>query len=143
MSFSDSLKCLRKALKVSQASAANSAGISITQYQNYEYGKSEPTASVLLALSDFFNVPLDFLCGRGVFANWDEYAARSDDLRAVISESLGVSEAALTLLDFSQFLSFIEAFFSKIEYDPVQNSFTLFPRLPPEVCRRILHAEGE
>ena len=33
-------------------------------YQFYEYGKNEPTASVLIALADFFDVSLDYLVGR-------------------------------------------------------------------------------
>ena len=33
-------------------------------YQFYEYGRSEPTAHILIALADFFDVSLDYLCGR-------------------------------------------------------------------------------
>lgn len=64
MTLSDALKRLRKAKNASQVKAANAAGVSTTQYQNYEYGKSEPTASVLIALADYFQVSLDYLVGR-------------------------------------------------------------------------------
>lgn len=33
-------------------------------YQYYEYGRSEPTASVLISLADFLDVSLDYLVGR-------------------------------------------------------------------------------
>jgi len=64
MSLPEALKRLRKEKSVPQSQAASAAGISTTQYQNYEYGKSEPTASVLIALANYFDVSLDYLVGR-------------------------------------------------------------------------------
>lgn len=64
MSLAESLKHTRILKGKSQKQCAEAAGISTTHYQNYEYGKSEPTASVLIALADFFNVSLDYLVGR-------------------------------------------------------------------------------
>lgn len=41
-------------------------GISITEqaYQRYEYGRTVPSALVLIALADYFDVSLDYLVGR-------------------------------------------------------------------------------
>lgn len=41
-------------------------GLNITEqaYQRYEYGKTVPSALVLIALADFFGVSLDYLVGR-------------------------------------------------------------------------------
>ena len=64
MQLSDAIKRSRAEFHVSQTRAAAAAGVSVTQYQNYEYGKHEPTASVLIALADFYGVSLDYLCGR-------------------------------------------------------------------------------
>lgn len=64
MTLAEALKRIRKIKAVSQAQCASAAGISTTQYQNYEYGKSEPTAGVLIALADYFDVSLDYLVGR-------------------------------------------------------------------------------
>lgn len=64
MTLPEALKRLRKRNSSSQVQAATAAGVSTTQYQNYEYGKSEPTASVLIALADYFDVSLDYLVGR-------------------------------------------------------------------------------
>lgn len=64
MILSEALKRSRNYSGVSQAKSACAAGISTTQYQNYEYGKSEPTASVLIALAEYFCVSIDYLVGR-------------------------------------------------------------------------------
>ena len=64
MKLPEVLKSLRLSSGVSQSQIAKAAKVSTTQYQNYEYGKSEPTATVLIALADFFDVSLDYLCGR-------------------------------------------------------------------------------
>lgn len=64
MTLPEALKRIRKSKGIPQSQIASAAGISTTQYQNYEYGKSEPTASVLIALADYFDVSLDYLVGR-------------------------------------------------------------------------------
>ena len=64
MTFSEGFKRVRMLKHCSQPVAAKAAGVSVTQYQNYEYGKSEPTVKVLIALSDFYGVSIDFLVGR-------------------------------------------------------------------------------
>ena len=64
MNLPEALKRLRQQRKIPQSQIALAAGVSTTQYQNYEYGKSEPTASVLIALADYFDVSLDYLVGR-------------------------------------------------------------------------------
>lgn len=64
MTMPEALKHLRQQKMIPQSRIAAAAGISTTQYQNYEYGKSEPTASVLIALADYFDVSLDYLVGR-------------------------------------------------------------------------------
>ncbi len=64
MSLSDALKRFRKQYKVTQKQAASVAGVAERVYQSYEYGKVVPTASVLIALADAFDVSLDYLVGR-------------------------------------------------------------------------------
>jgi len=62
--FARRLKQLRLDKKLSQAKIAVHIGISDTQYQNYEYGKNEPTLTVIIKLCDYFNVSADYLLGR-------------------------------------------------------------------------------
>ena len=64
MELKDALRRFRKQNKITQVQAAKAAGITEAMYQFYEYGKSEPTASVLIALADYFDVSLDYLVGR-------------------------------------------------------------------------------
>ena len=47
-----------------QKDVAEGIGIAEQAYQRYEYGKSVPSALVLLSLADFYNVSLDYLVGR-------------------------------------------------------------------------------
>ena len=64
MTLPEGLKRMRNSSGLPQSKIAKMAEVSTTQYQNYEYGKNEPTASVLIRLADFFDVSLDFLVGR-------------------------------------------------------------------------------
>ncbi len=58
------LLSLRKSQKISQKTLADLLGISITAYQNYEYGKSELNYDRLIKLADFYGVTTDYLLGR-------------------------------------------------------------------------------
>lgn len=64
MNLNEALKRCRKLRKATQKQAASAAGVSVGMYQFYEYGRNEPTAGVLIALADFFDVSLDYLVGR-------------------------------------------------------------------------------
>lgn len=64
MNLPEALKRIRKERGALQTQVAAAGGVSVTQYQNYEYGKHEPTASVLIAIADFYDVSLDYLVGR-------------------------------------------------------------------------------
>lgn len=64
MELPDALKRFRKDYKVTQKQAALAAGIAERNYQEYEYGKIVPSANVLIALADYFDVSLDYLVGR-------------------------------------------------------------------------------
>ena len=55
---------LRKARKLSRQTVADAIQISAKSYERYENGEREPTAPVLVALADFYDVSLDALCGR-------------------------------------------------------------------------------
>ena len=64
MELSDAFKRFRKYAKITQKQAAQDAGVGERLYQSYEYGKVVPSATVLIALADFFDVSLDYLVGR-------------------------------------------------------------------------------
>lgn len=62
--FSNRLADIRNERNIRQTEVASAAGVSVRGYQYYEKGVKEPTLSVLIALADYFDVSLDYLCGR-------------------------------------------------------------------------------
>ena len=64
MSLSEVLRRFRKSVKITEKQAAEVAGVAERVYQSYEYGKVIPAATVLIAIADYFDVSLDYLCGR-------------------------------------------------------------------------------
>ena len=64
MDFSTRLRELRKSKNVNQTALGNDVGVTLKQIQRYEHGLNEPALSVLIARADYFNVSLDYLCGR-------------------------------------------------------------------------------
>ena len=65
MTFSEHLLQLRTARDLTQKSLAAKIGISWRTYQNYELGLREPPLSTLIALADFYDLPLDELIKMG------------------------------------------------------------------------------
>ena len=62
--FSDRIKYLKNQRNVLQKDIAAAVGVSLRAYQYYETDQREPTMTVLIALADYFDVSLDYLCGR-------------------------------------------------------------------------------
>lgn len=58
------LKKIRAEKGFTQKQVADGLSIAEQAYQRYEYGKTIPSALVLIALADFFDVSLDYLVGR-------------------------------------------------------------------------------
>lgn len=64
MKLSERLKELRKEKGVRQEQVAVALDISMSSYCNYEQGKREPTASVIVRMADYYEVTADYLLGR-------------------------------------------------------------------------------
>lgn len=58
------LKELRLKNGLTQAEMAKNFSITVTQYQRYENGKSNPRVEDLVHLADFFGVSVDYLLDR-------------------------------------------------------------------------------
>lgn len=63
MKFPERLKELRKECGLSQMDLALATKISQSAIAKWELGKTEPTASALIALSKYFGESVDFLLG--------------------------------------------------------------------------------
>ena len=62
--FSERIIQLKTERNLLQKDIASNIGVSLRAYQYYEKGQKEPTLSVLVRLSDYFHVSLDYLVGR-------------------------------------------------------------------------------
>lgn len=62
--FKDHLRAIRKLKKTTQKETAKAVGVTERNYQDWEAGKTKPGFDALIALADYFDVSLDYLCGR-------------------------------------------------------------------------------
>lgn len=85
--FQERLKELRSTNGISQKTMSVMLDMTVNAYQKYEYGTREPSYETLIKIADYFDVPVDFLLGRGLFANWDIVLEYQDEIFASI-ESL-------------------------------------------------------
>ena len=58
------LKELRKKKKISQKELSEILGIAQTTYAGYETGRHQPNLEILIKLSEFYSVSLDYITGR-------------------------------------------------------------------------------
>ena len=63
--FGNRLKELRRRKNLTQQNMADAMGITMRNYQRYEYGKINVPATTLNFFADFFGVTTDYLLGRG------------------------------------------------------------------------------
>ena len=55
---------LRKKKGLTQKNLADFLGIALVSWQRFEYGTSKPKLENIIALSDYFDVSIDYLVGR-------------------------------------------------------------------------------
>lgn len=60
----NTLKLLRKKHNLTQDKFSNILGIAQTTYAGYETNKHIPDIFILIKISDYFNISLDYLTGR-------------------------------------------------------------------------------
>ena len=66
--FATQLRKIRKERGLTQKQLAIEIGASERGIQQYELGERKPAYDALIALADFFDVSLDYLCGRSDIA---------------------------------------------------------------------------
>lgn len=62
--FSENLKALRHSKNVTQYALSRECGITVRTIIRYENGERIPDIETACTLADYFNVSLDYLCGR-------------------------------------------------------------------------------
>lgn len=58
------IKNLRKQINKTQEEVAKDLNLQKQTFQNYELGKRKPDIETLIKIANYFNVSLDYLCGR-------------------------------------------------------------------------------
>ena len=128
MKLNEALKRCRKLRKVTQKQAAVSAGVTEAMYQFYEYGKSEPTAGVLIALADYFDVPIDYLVGRGIYQNWDKLLSNKEAVFQAVESALPFSkELHLNECSEQDLITLIPLLLSDVQFSDNDIKITLLP----------------
>lgn len=79
--FSERLKALRKNHGLTQKELAESVGMTAASFSAYENGTKTPSLSVAVALSEVYNVSLDWLVGKSA---QEEAPIESDDYETLL-----------------------------------------------------------
>lgn len=61
--FENRLKELRESLKFNKKEMARELNLPYTTYVNYETNQREPNSEILILISNYFNVTIDYLLG--------------------------------------------------------------------------------
>ncbi len=124
--FSERLKKLRKSKNLTQKQLGENIGTSERGIQNYELGTRKPTYDILISLAKYFNVPLDYLVGNGIYAYWDKVL----EVKPIIIEKLYELQAPKEIIDKLEtddnfFLKCIPAIVDKIVFDDTSKEITI------------------
>lgn len=118
MTFSERLKELRLSRNLTQKFVSDSVNMAQMAYQRYEYGTREPAFQNLLALADFFDVPIDYLVGNGIFSNWEEIMERKEQVINSLEETVPMlKELNLSKASEKELMRILPAFIDHIEFD--------------------------
>lgn len=77
------LRICRDSKRLQQKDVSQKTGIGKASISNYETGDAIPSVENLIILADFYNVSLDYLCGRET-----DFAVRTDGLNQSQIEGL-------------------------------------------------------
>lgn len=79
-SLGEKIKTLRKENSMTQTDLAKKLNVTKSNISKYENNIVEPSLEVLKAISDIFNVSIDYLLGKTNVRNYvDTFAAHTDD----------------------------------------------------------------
>jgi len=127
--LSEYFKKARLERNLTQKQVADGIGISEQSYQRYEYGKVVPSANILLALANFFDVPLDFLVGRPPYDNWELVMQCRKELCEFIEDWYGIESTFTEHLPMSDFVRLFSALFARVAQDPETGHIAFYPSM--------------
>ncbi len=107
--FSSRLKCLRVASGLTQNELANKLNISRSCLANYERGKRFPDEEILLLISNYFKVSIDYLNGIDGIMSDDVDISSIETIKSLSTDgqldlSTISSSSKIALVEFFKFL---------------------------------------
>ena len=87
--FGTHLKALRKSKNLTQKQLAVDIGASERGIQQYELGERKPTYDMLITLANYFDVPVDYLLGNGIYGQLQSVPKLKEVLATEIEKQLG------------------------------------------------------
>lgn len=140
--FSRRLSSLRKEKGISLASLGGHLSISDEAVRLMEKGKRSPSFEVLCSIANYFDVPLDYLVGRGFFENWDDIMHFKDKILYFIKqENPDLEEVNLNdLFSEAAMIRLFPVIFEKIECSVENNEIHLYPYIPLSNLTSILES---
>lgn len=130
ITFGQRFKKLKSAKGLTYTQIAQTLDLKERTVKGYAADTIKPSFDALIALADLFDVPLDYLLGRGIFEHWDQIM---DD--PMLKELfIGALEAMIRNMPFNlrekselDLMHILPAFIKKIELDETgQMSFLLY-----------------
>lgn len=127
------LKYLRTSINKTQKEIAHFLNMTPNAYQKYELDTREPSIIVITRLAKYYDVPFDFIFGKGMFEDWEKINGHWDiiisailnDLDSSVPELRGillnenVKKSRLTIANL------LNNFIDKIEIDDLSYSINI------------------
>ena len=116
--FATRLKQLRLSKGLSQPALGKIIGVKAQAINDMEHGRIKTTLDRATILADYFDVPVNYLFGRGVFEHWDEIPQHKDEIIEQINQALTES---IQIVDVSHmpdgfFMGLLDCLLDKVEF---------------------------
>lgn len=115
----------RKSAGLSQKALGDIIGVSDATITMMEKGKRLPSFEVLTALANYFDVPADYLLGRGLFEQWRDIISNKPLVISALNRTLGELPIKFDELTENQLMKLLPALVKKIEFDGCDVSIEL------------------
>ena len=138
--FSKRFNIIKEERKVTMVDVAKALKITKQSVHKWTTGENIPSADTLVALVDYFGVPVDYLTGNGLFAKYERIIENRDvliDTLAKMYPSLTIGDKSLiNILRIAPDISFVQildALMADIKFNPRTDepvTISLFPFIP-------------
>ena len=112
--FGKRLSALRIEKGISQQTLAEHLGIGKSAVSMMESGQRGPSIEIASALATYFEVPVDYLLGRGIFAEWDQIVENREAFDDAVKRMFNLDISHLAEDDFA---NLINVLFGKIVFN--------------------------